>query len=185
MKALALCALLLTPAARAAEFMGKTPARPAASDAGLCLALGQSRDRIRAAFARGSDFPDKVGAAFDGQGSGEATAGNYLTRGQELFQLVSTVDAQCQAAFGYNAGPRSEAEAAAIRRRAQAAKRSADLYLDLPSTIAAIDARGDSLELSLRPRFLTAMYKIADGPDYEAAAAVAGAAQASRSRLRR
>jgi hypothetical protein len=186
MRYLALTAVLLATAANGAEFMGKT-SRPASSatDAALCLALGQSRDRLRGAFANGSDFPDMVGAAFEGQGSGEATAGNYLTRGQDLYQLVAATEAQCQAALGYNAGPRSDAEAAAIRRRAHSAKRTADLYLDLPRTIANIDAAQNQLELGLRPQFLTAMYKIADGGNYEAAAAIVDSAQAARSRIRR
>lgn len=186
MRNLALAVLLSAVPASAAEFMGKA-ARPAtsASDAALCTGLDQSRARLKSDFMRGSDFPGQVRAAFDGEGSADATAGNYLTRGQELYQLVATVEAQCRAAFGYGAGPTSEAEGAAVRRRAQSAKRASDLYLNLPRVIAAIDAREDPMELSLRPQFVTAMYKVADGPNYEAAEAIADAAQASRSRLRK
>ena len=183
----ALVVLLLASFANAAEFMGKTPARPAtsSSDTALCMGLGASRDRLRGSFGKGSDFPDMVYAAFDGQGSGDATAVSYLRRGEDLYQLVATVEAQCQQAFGYNAGPRSEAEAAAVRRRAQSAKKTADLYLDLPRTIANIDSAQNPAELGYRPQFLTAMYKIADGGNYEAAAALADAAQAGRSRIRK
>ena len=186
MRYLALTALILATAAHGAEFMGKTN-RPvtAATDASLCLALGQSRDRLRGAFGKGSDFPDMVYAAFDGQGSGAATAESYLTRGRDLYQLVATTESQCQTALGYNAAPRSEAEAAAIRRRAHAAKKTADLYLDLPRTIVDIDAAQNQADLGLRPQFLTAMYKIADGGNYEAAAAIVDSAQAARSRIRR
>ena len=161
--------------------------RPPASGAetALCLGLRQSDDRLRTAFARGSTFPDQVYSAFAGQGSGEATAGDYLTRGRDLFQLVDTVEAQCRSTFGYGAAPASPAEAAAIRRRAQSAKRTADLYLDLPRTIDQIDAEQNPADLALRPRFLTAMYKIADGGNYEAASALADAAHAEQRRIRR
>ncbi|MFI5347718.1 MAG: hypothetical protein ACHQ51_15190 [Elusimicrobiota bacterium] len=186
MRFLALTALLFATAAGGAEFMGKT-SRPVSSagDAALCFSLGQSRDNLRGAFGKGSDFPDVVYAAFEGQGSGDATAGNYLTRGQELYQLVATTEAQCQAAIGPNAGPRSDAEAAAVRRRAQSAKKSTDLYMNLPRIIAAIDGSPNQMEQSLRPRFLDAMYKIADGGNYEAASTLADSASAARSRIRK
>ncbi|MDE2143972.1 MAG: hypothetical protein KGJ84_16300 [Elusimicrobia bacterium] len=186
MRVLAMAVLLVAGAANAAQFMGKTSLPGAsASDTALCLALGASGDRLRGAFAKGSDFPDSVYAAFEGQGSGDASAVSYLNRGQDLYQLVATVEAQCRATFGYNAGPRSDSEAAAIRRRAQSAKKSADLYLNLPLIIANIDSAQNPAELGYRPQYLTAMYKIADGGNYEAAAALTDAAQASRGRIRR
>ena len=151
----------------------------------LCLGLGTADDRLRTAFAKGSTFPDQVYSAFAGQGSGEATAGDYLTRGQELFQSADAAEAQCRSTFGYGAAPASPSEAAAIRRRVQGAKHDADLYLDLPRTIGKIDAEQNSADLALRDQFLTAMYKIADGGNYEAASALADAAHAAQSRIRR
>jgi hypothetical protein len=180
--------LILASGARAAPFAGKNELpRPAVSgaDNALCLGLDQSDTRLRVAFAKGSAFPDQVFNAFAGQGSGEATAGDYLTRGQELFQQVDAVSAQCRATFGYNASQTSVAEAAAIRRRVQGAKRMADLYLDLPRTIDAIDAGQNPADLALRPQFLTAMYKIADGGDFDAAGTLADAAHAAQNRIRR
>lgn len=161
------------------------PARAASADAALCAGLAQSGDRLRLALRAGSDFPDQVGAAFDGQGSGEVTAGDYLTRGRELYRLVATVDAQCRAAFGFRASPTSAPEAAAIRRRAQSAQRTAELYLALPRLMAELDAEGNPEDQSLRPQFLRAMYKIADGPDYAAAQVLADDASAQRRRTRR
>lgn len=161
------------------------PARADSADAALCAGLAQSGDRLRLALRSGSDFPDQVGAAFDGQGSGEATAGDYLSRGRELYQLVATVDAQCRAAFGFRASPTSAPEAAAVRRRAQSARRTADLYLALPRIMAELDAGGDPADLGLRPRYLRAMYRIADGPDYAAAQLLADEASAQRQRTRR
>lgn len=178
-----LAALLLAPA-RAADFAGK-PARPSPADAALCAGLGQSDDRLRAAFRDDSDFPDQVGAAFAGQGSGEATAGSYLARGRDLFAFADSALARCRAAFDYASSNNSPAEAAAVRRRAQGAKRDADLYLDLPRILAEIDAAGSPAEAPLRPRFLRAMYLIADGGDYAAARVLADAASAQRRRARR
>ena len=182
----ALVLLLAAAWAKGSEIARKFP-RPAVSgaDNALCVGLDQSDARLRLAFAKGSTFPDQVDNAFAGQGSGDATAGDYLTRGQELFQQVDAVSAQCRATFGYNAAQTSAAGAAAIRRRAQGAKRMADLYLDLPRAIDGIDASQNPADLALRPQFLTAMYKIADGGDFDAAGALADAAHAAQSRIRR
>jgi hypothetical protein len=163
------------------------PGRPKVSsaDAALCASLFRAADLLRLEFRAGSDFPDRVTRAFEGQGSGEATAADYVNRGRELVQLTATVDAQCRAAFGPGAGGTSPAEAAAIRRRAQEARRTADLYLELPRVMASIDEGQNPADEALRPEFLKAMYKIADGPDYAAAQAIADAAQARRRRIRR
>lgn len=161
------------------------PARASSTDEAMCAGLSRSGDRLRLALRPDSDFPDQVGAAFEGQGSGDATAGDYLTRGRELHQLVAAVDAQCRAAFGFRASPTSAPEAAAIRRRAQSAQRTAELYLALPRLMAELDAEGNPADQGLRPQFLRAMYKIADGPDYAAAQVLADAASAQRQRARR
>ena len=177
-------ACLLTVRALGAGFMpGGRPS--SGSPMALCYGLGQSDDRLRTAFGRGSTFPDQVYGAFAGQGSGDVTAGDYLRRGQELFQLVDTVQTQCRATFGANGAAASPAEAAAIERRVRSAKRTADLYLDLPRTIDTIDAEQHPADLALRSQFLAAMYRIADGGNYEAAAAIADAAHAGQSRIRR
>jgi hypothetical protein len=160
--------------------------RPASSaDVASCYGLRAEDDRLRSAFARGSTFPDQVYGAFQGQGSGDATAGDYMTRGQDLFQLTDTVVAQCQATFGPGAGPVQEVVAAPIRRRVASAKHTAALYLDLPRTIASIDSEQDPAGLALRSEFLTAMYKIADGGDYSVASALADDAHAKLARNRR
>ena len=182
MRIIALACLLMAPAA-AGGFMQK-PRSGNSADLASCYGLGSADDRLRTAFMKGSTFPDQVYAAFAGQGSGDATAGDYLTRGTELFQLVDTVAAQCRATFGPGSNP-PEQEAAPIRRRVQSAKHTADLYLDLPRTIEKIDAEQNPADLALRPQFLTAMYKIADGGNYEAASSLADAAHATQSRIRR
>jgi hypothetical protein len=175
-------ACLVAASAGAAGFMAKP--KSGYGDMSSCYGLGSADDRLRTAFAKGSTFPDMVYNAFAGQGSGDATAGDYLTRGQDLFQLVDTVAAQCRATFAPGSNP-PEQEAAPIRRRVQSAKHTADLYLDLPNTIAKIDAYQNPADLALRPQFLTAMYKIADGGNYEAAAALADQAHADQARIRR
>lgn len=176
--------IFLTTASRGAPFMPKQ--RPNSSaDLGLCYGLAQAGGRLRAGFSKGSPFPDQVYGAFAGQGSGDATAGDYLTRGQDLLQLADTVAAQCEATFGPGSGPAQPVVAAPIRRRAQEAKHTADLYLDLPQTIAKIDADQDPAGLALRAEFLSAMYKIADGGDYGAASALADDAHAKLARNRR
>jgi hypothetical protein len=172
--------LLCTLSANAAP-----PRAPSAADSASCYALRAEDDRLRSAFAKGSTFPDQVYGAFQGEGSGEATAGDYLTRGQDLFALTDTVVAQCAANFGPGAGPVQEVVAAPIRRRVAQARHTAELYLDLPRAIADIDARQDPAGLSLRGEFLTAMYKIADGGDYGAASALADDAHAKLARNRR
>lgn len=154
------------------------------ADAALCAGLGQSRDRLKFAMRPDSDFPDQVSAAFEGQGSGEVTAADYLTRGRELLQLTDAVANQCQGTFGYGATGASASEQAAIRRRSHGAKKTADLYLEVPAAIRRIDAEGGA-SARLRPAFLQAMYKIADGPDYAAAQALADPAEAELRRIRR
>lgn len=181
MKALGLALLLLGPIAASAA----PPRSPSAADVASCYALRAEDDRLRSAFAKASTFPDQVYGAFQGEGSGDATAGDYMTRGQDLFQLTDTVVAQCQATFGPAAGPVQEVVAAPIRRRVASAKHTAELYLDLPRTIAQIDAHQDPAGLALRGEFLTAMYKIADGGDYGAASALADDAHAKLARNRR
>jgi hypothetical protein len=176
-------ALLLAQPSRAESFMPKT--RPNSTvDQAACYALGGANDRLRVAFSKGSLFPDQVYGAFAGQGSGEVTAANYLTRGQELFEQFETVVAQCRTTFGTGAGPVPPAFAASIKRRAQTAKHTADFYLDLPATIAKIDADQNPARLLLRDEFLTAMYKIADGGNYEAASALADDAHEKLARIR-
>ena len=178
-KYLAILLLAWPPAARSAP-------RPAnGADVASCYGLRAEDDRLRSAFAKGSTFPDQVYGAFQGQGSGDATAEDYMTRGQDLFQLTDTVVAQCQATFGPGGRPVQEVVAAPIRRRVASAKRTAALYLDLPSTIAQIDSQQDPAGLSLRNEFLTAMYKIADGGDYGAASTLADDAHAKLARNRR
>jgi len=173
--------LLLLPLAASAA----PPRSPSAADYASCAALRAQDDRLRSAFAKGSTFPDQVYGAFQGEGSGDATAGDYMTRGQDLFQLADAVVAQCQATFGPGAGPVQEVVAAPIRRRVASARRTAELYLDLPRTIAQIDSEQDPAGLALRGEFLTAMYKIADGGDYGAASALADDAHAKLARNRR
>lgn len=180
-----LIALLLAAGpARAAEFMGKVQ-RPAnaAGDAALCAGLFQSADRIKLAFVKGSTFPDQVYGAFSGEGSGDATTHDYLVRGEDLYQLTATVSDQCRAAL--QTPGTSAAEAAAVRRRANEAKRTADLYLDLPATVQRIDDSGSEAQNALREQFVTAMHKIADGGNYSAAQTIADSARAALSRLRR
>jgi hypothetical protein len=180
-KTLGLALLLLGPAAAKAA----APHGPSAADVASCYALRAEDDRLRTSFAKGSTFPDQVYGAFQGEGSGDATAGNYLTRGQDLFTLTDTVVAQCAATFGPGAGPVQEVVAAPIRRRVAQAKHTAELYLDLPRTIAKIDDEQNPAGLALRNEFLTAMYKIADGGDYGAASALADDAHAKLARNRR
>jgi hypothetical protein len=171
--------LLFSPLASAA------PRSPGAADAASCYGLRAEDDRLRSAFAKGSTFPDQVHGAFVGEGSGDATADDYLTRGQDLFQLTDTVVAQCQATFGPGSGPVQEVVAAPIRRRVAAARHTAELYLDLPRTVAQIDSEQDPAGLALRAEFLAAMYKIADGGDYGAASALADDGHAKLARNRR
>jgi hypothetical protein len=177
---------LLASAAVAAPFAGRGQLGPGGggNDA-QCVGLRAQDDMLRSSFAKGSVFPDQVFAAFDGQGSGEATAQSYLARGQDLFALTDTVVSQCDATFGRGAGAAPPTVAAPILRRVSEAKRTAQLYLDLPRTIARIDAEQNPAALSLRPQFLTAMYKIADGGEYAAAWALADDAHAKLARLPR
>lgn len=182
-----LLAGLIASGAQAADFADRFP-RPhtTASDAALCAGLAQASSRLRAIGAAQSDFPGQVFAAFSGEDAGETKTNSYISRGAELLQLNATVEAQCRASLGYGAASVSEAEAAAVRRRAESAKRTADLYLNLPLTVARIDQSDNSLEISLRPRFAMAMDKIAnDPPDYQAAATIAHAAHALMSRIRK
>lgn len=181
MRRIGLGLLFLAPALASAA----APQRPGAADTASCYALRAEDDLLRGAFAKGSTFPDDVYGAFQGEGSGDATAGDYMTRGQDLFTLTDTVVAQCQATFGPGAGPVQEVVAAPIRRRVAQAQHTARLYLDLPRTIARIDAEQDPAGLALRGEFLTAMYKIADGGDYGAASALADDAHAKLARNRR
>jgi hypothetical protein len=176
-------ALLLAPASSAAPVMPKQRLNSSA-DLASCYGLAQSGGLLRAAFAKGSAFPDQVYGAFAGQGSGDATAGDYMTRGQDLLQLADAVAAQCRAAFGPGTAPAEPVVAAPIRRRVQSARRTVDLYLDLPRTIAKIDDEQSPAGLALRGEFLAAMYKIADGGDYEAASALADDAHAKLARNR-
>jgi hypothetical protein len=175
-------AIMLTPSARAQPAASKPRSAPPADQA-ACDALGEADDRLRVAFSKGSPFPDQVYAAFAGQGSGDATAGNYLNRGQDLYANFETVFAQCRAAYGRGAGSVPPAAAALLKRRAQDAKHSSDLYLDLPATIARIDAEQKPPALLLRGEFLSAMYKIADGAHYEAASALADDAHAKLAKI--
>ena len=181
MKAFAAALILFAPLAASAA----VPHGPSAADVSSCYALRAEDDRLRTAFAKGSPFPDQVHGAFQGEGVGDATAGDYLTRGQDLFALTDTVVAQCAATFGPGSGPVQEVVAAPIRRRVAEAKHTAQLYLDLPRTIASIDAEESPAGLALRGEFLTAMYKIAAGGDYGAASALADDAHAKLARNRR
>lgn len=182
----AAAALLLAAAASGSEIASTIP-RPVVSgaDRALCRGLDQADARLRVALAEGSLFIEQVYNAFVGQGSGEVTARGYVDLGRRLFPQVAAASAQCVAAFGSRASQMSEAEAAAIRRRAQSAKRRADLYWDLPRTIDAIDANPDSEDPALRARFLAAMYAIADGENFDEAGRLADAAHAARRRIRR
>jgi len=175
--------LSLAPWARAEPV--KLRAKPALSTAqAACYALGEANDRIRVAFSKGSPFPDQVYGAFAGQGSGDATAANYLNRGQDLYGKFESVAAQCRATYGRGSAAVPANVAAPLARDAQSAKHAVDLYLDLPATIAKIDAEQKPAALLLRDEFLTAMYKIADGGRYDAASALADDAHEKLARIR-
>ncbi len=181
-------ALILAAPAISAGFAGKNElprAAGPAADAALCAGLDQSVAALRAAFAKSSAFPDQVRIAFVVRGTDGASAENYLTRGRELARQADAASAQCRAAFGAGVPQTSPAGAAVVRRNAQRAKRWADLYMDLPRTIGGIDSAQNPAGLAQRPQFLTAMFKIADGGDFDSAGAIADAAHDALSRLRR
>ncbi len=176
-------ACLLLATASAAGFMAQAAAGQNSADmSSSCYGLGSADDRLRTAFAKGSTFPDQVYNAFAGQGSGDAT-GDYLTRGQDLFQLVDTVAAQC----------RATSRPAPIRRNRRPRPSAGACRAPSTPPIFTWICRGRSLKIDAdqNPPTLpcarsssTAMYKIADGGNYEAASA-ADAPRRPRSRIRR